>query len=89
MCLKVFELISGLKINMSKSCMVDINVEEQKLRELANGIGCRMGNVPFWEFLWVGSVVPSLSGTQLWRTSQKSLPTRRKGTYPWGGGGSP
>lgn len=34
-CLKIFELISGLKVNLSKSCLVGINMEEQ--REIFGG----------------------------------------------------
>lgn len=40
MFIKIFELISGLKVNMSKSCMVGINMKDQSLRELASVVGC-------------------------------------------------
>lgn len=41
-CLKIFELILGLKVNMSKSCLVGINIEEQSVRNLAELIGYKV-----------------------------------------------
>lgn len=45
-CVKIFELISGLKVNMSKSCLVGINLEEQRVRCLAEMIGCKVDSWP-------------------------------------------
>lgn len=67
-CLKIFKLISGLKFNLVKSCLMGIHVENGYLLELANAIGCKVGTWPlkylgmlldeqsksvtFWTLLW-------------------------------------
>lgn len=40
--LKKFELISGLKVNMIKSCMVGIHIEDGVLKNLVEVIGCKV-----------------------------------------------
>ena len=42
-----FYLITGLKVNYSKSMMVPINVSEGELHNLATTFGCSKGNLPF------------------------------------------
>lgn len=42
LCLKKFELISGLKVNMIKSCMVGIHIEDGVLKNLVEVIGCKV-----------------------------------------------
>lgn len=38
---------SGLKVNYHKSCLVPINVEQNKISEMANTFGCIVGYFPF------------------------------------------
>lgn len=45
--MKIFKVISGLKINMAKSCMASINEEDRRLGELASMMGCKVGSWPF------------------------------------------
>lgn len=40
LCLNIFEVIFGLKVNMVKSCMVGIHVENGLLVEMADIMGC-------------------------------------------------
>ncbi|GKV19324.1 hypothetical protein SLEP1_g29604 [Rubroshorea leprosula] len=42
-----FELISGLKVNFFKSSLSGINVEDDKLSEMADSINCVVGDIPF------------------------------------------
>lgn len=46
MCLKIFEATSGLKMNMTKSCMVRIFVEVHSLDSFSRMMGCRVGKWP-------------------------------------------
>jgi hypothetical protein len=45
--LQTFASSSVLKVNHSKSMMVTINVEDQKMQILANTLGCSIGSMPF------------------------------------------
>lgn len=45
--LRLFELISGLKVNFSKSCLVGINVGDEWLSQMENYFHCKAGNLPF------------------------------------------
>lgn len=45
-CLKIFEVISGLRVNMAKSCMVGIHVDNTNIQSLTSLIGCRVGSWP-------------------------------------------
>lgn len=45
-CLRIFELILGLKVNLTKSCMAGFHVDDHQLLELANVIGCKVGARP-------------------------------------------
>lgn len=45
--LRGFELISGLNINLSKSCIMSVNVEENFLTEVASYLCCETGSIPF------------------------------------------
>lgn len=40
-------MVSGLRINISKSSLIGIDVEEDTLKELAVEIGCGIGRLPF------------------------------------------
>lgn len=43
LCLHIFEVISGLKVNLEKSCMVGIHINDGDLEDLARVIGCNVG----------------------------------------------
>ncbi|XP_057809058.1 uncharacterized protein LOC131023530 [Salvia miltiorrhiza] len=45
--LSLFELLSGLKVNYSKSSLMGIKIDDSKLESLANVLECRMGSIPF------------------------------------------
>lgn len=38
--LKNFELVSGLKVNFNKSCLMGLNIEWERLESMANSLGC-------------------------------------------------
>lgn len=40
--LKIFESILGLKVNLSKSSMVGIGLEDESLKEYAKKFGCKV-----------------------------------------------
>lgn len=40
LCLQIFEVISGLKINFTKSCIMRVYTEDLQLEALANIVGC-------------------------------------------------
>lgn len=39
-------LISGLKVNLHKSCMYGVGVDEERLQSLAQVFGCPLGKLP-------------------------------------------
>lgn len=43
-CFSIFIVISGLKVNMDKSCMAGIHVDQTELMELAGVMGCKVGD---------------------------------------------
>jgi hypothetical protein len=45
--LQTFATSSGLRVNYSKSMMVPINIDDQKMELLANTLGCSIGSMPF------------------------------------------
>ena len=45
--LKLFSESTGLEINYHKSCMIPINVSDQRLAELAHVFDCKVGTLPF------------------------------------------
>ena len=72
---------TGLKINYSKSQLMPINVEEQKVADLAGVFGCQVGTMPFMYLgLPLGTTKPTvkelmplvdrierrLTGTAIW-----------------------
>lgn len=42
-----FELVSGLKVNFFKSCMLDINTDAHFLNCASDFLSCSVGNLPF------------------------------------------
>lgn len=44
--LEIFCLISGLKVNLDKSIILEINLEENRLSRLASVVGCSVGSWP-------------------------------------------
>lgn len=45
--LQDFALATGLKVNYSKSCMMPINVADDKMADFASVFGCSIGTLPF------------------------------------------
>jgi hypothetical protein len=45
--LEKFAKATGLRVNYSKSCLIPINVADDKLQSLANTFGCTVGQLPF------------------------------------------
>ena len=43
---KAFTLVSGLKINMGKSEVMGLNIEEERLNQIADLLGCSCGKWP-------------------------------------------
>lgn len=44
LCLRIFQAISGLKVNFSKSSMVGIGVEDSSLGSFAKAMCCSVGS---------------------------------------------
>lgn len=51
MSLKIFQAISGLKVNLLKTCMVGIHVEEEELVTMVGIMGCQTGR---WALQYLG-----------------------------------
>lgn len=51
MCMKIFQIISSLKVNSFKTCMVGIEVEESSLNSYAKIMGCSVGR---WLIKYLG-----------------------------------
>lgn len=63
--LKLFDVISGLKVNFYKSYVYGINVENEELEEMARLLECRVGNLPIpYLGLRVGGRV---GGVEVWK----------------------
>lgn len=45
--LKLFELISGLKVNFHKSLLVGVNVKSEWIQEAVVNLNCKVGSKPF------------------------------------------
>lgn len=45
--LRNFKLLSGLKINFNKCCLMGLNVVRSRLLEMVVILGCEVGEVPF------------------------------------------
>jgi hypothetical protein len=45
--LQVYAESTGLRVNYSKSMLVPINIEQEKVQVLANTFGCSIGTMPF------------------------------------------
>ncbi|KAJ9551049.1 hypothetical protein OSB04_015094 [Centaurea solstitialis] len=62
--LKWFQQISGLKVNLHKSCVFGIGVDEKEVESVANSVNCSSGKLPF---TYLGLPVgPSLGNSQIW-----------------------
>jgi hypothetical protein len=60
--LRGYEMVSGLKVNFWKSCVMGINVPEDFLGMASNFLNCRIGSIPFkYLLLPVGANPRSLS----------------------------
>lgn len=61
--LKNFELISGLKVNFEKSSVFGINLDSQKMDEVAGILGCKVGSLPLpYLGLKVGGRINGIEG---------------------------
>lgn len=73
--LRCFEAPPGLRINFSKTELIGINLDEDCIKLLAEGFGCKVGNLPL---TYLG--VPLCSGKVLkewWDlVVEKQLPSR-------------
>lgn len=45
--LRSFELLSGLKVNFHKSCLIGVGVEGEICENWAKVLNCAVGNIPF------------------------------------------
>jgi hypothetical protein len=45
--LQLFGNATGLRVNYSKSCIMPVNISEDRLQELALASGCATGKLPF------------------------------------------
>ncbi|GKG13691.1 hypothetical protein Tco_0350651, partial [Tanacetum coccineum] len=63
--LHVFYLASGLKINILKSNIYGIGVNEEEVYNMASNVGCTAGNIPFnYLGLLIGS---NMKSTASWK----------------------
>jgi hypothetical protein len=59
--LQTFASATGLRVNYSKSCLLPINIDDQRLLLLANTFGCAVGTLPFTYLgLPLGTTKPSV-----------------------------
>ena len=57
-----FALVTGLQVNYSKTCMMPLNINTQRLDELAGFFGCATATLPFpYLGLPLGTTRPSVS----------------------------
>ena len=45
--LRGFEMVSGLKVNFHKSCLMGVNVSPEFMSMASNFLNCSLGNIPF------------------------------------------
>ncbi|KAL8479828.1 hypothetical protein ACS0TY_026684 [Phlomoides rotata] len=45
--LKIMKLISSLKANFEKCCLLGVNLSSRKLEQMAKALRCKIGNLPF------------------------------------------
>lgn len=45
--LRYFELVSGLRINLGKSTLIGVEVENSRIKDWADLVGCGIGKLPF------------------------------------------
>ena len=50
--LRGFEMVSGLKVNFHKSCLMGVNISANYLEMASTFLNCRVGSVPFM-YLWL------------------------------------
>lgn len=59
--LRSFSDSTGLNVNFNKSCLLPINISEEKLNHLSRSFGCKTGTMPFTYLgLPVGTTRPSV-----------------------------
>ncbi|XP_076929839.1 uncharacterized protein LOC143594399 [Bidens hawaiensis] len=45
--LRIFHIISGLKVNLPKSCLIGVEVEDGEIQNFASILHCKVGSTPF------------------------------------------
>lgn len=45
--LRCFELVSDLRINLGKSTLIGVEVENSQIKDWADLVGCKIGTLPF------------------------------------------
>jgi hypothetical protein len=61
--LQWFELVSGLKVNFSKSCLMEVNVSSSFLEGEASFLHCKIGSLPFIYLALLVGANPRLTST--------------------------
>ncbi|KAL5572583.1 hypothetical protein UlMin_022180 [Ulmus minor] len=62
--LNFFSMCSGLKINMNKSSLVGINLEDEEVQVLAVEVGCERGS---WPMKYLGLLLGgNMNSTEFW-----------------------
>jgi hypothetical protein len=78
--LRAFELVSGLKVNFSKSCVMGVNVSNDFIRIASAFLNCKVGLVPF---KYLG--LPVGANPRRASTWEPMLETLRNRLGAWGG----
>lgn len=72
--LRSFELLSGLKINYKKICLMGVGVEGFVLENWANALNCSVGEIPF---VYLGLPIGAKSGDRkIWRKAIERIENR-------------
>nr|GEY37659.1 RNA-directed DNA polymerase, eukaryota [Tanacetum cinerariifolium] len=72
--LECFYKASGLRINMSKSKIIGVNVDTYKINRAANRLGCLVFNTPF---MYLGSIIGGkMAQINTWRDTMEKVKNR-------------
>lgn len=72
--LRLFEMVSGLKVNFNKSCLVGLNISEEDLRMASEFLYCKRGELPL-NFLGI-PIGANLRKSSTWKPVVKKLKDR-------------
>lgn len=87
-----FEIVSGLKVNFSKSELIGVGLDEEQVGPLANLMGCKVGALPASYLglpLCVGKIPLSLWNPVIERVEWKLAVIVGGKTYPHSSDASP